>query len=121
MSVVLFIPRQHFKYVNNDSGLNFGVMQAKALADYGHIVYMVLPSKETHVYKKPLIEHERVKPLYFDLIKDQMTGTGTYSYDLLALVTTRRAKIPYEVVINHNNPMSVGLQRPLMEKGVRTY
>ena len=118
MSVVLFLPNHHFRLVNNDTALKWGVIQAKALADYGHVVYLVLPNeKDGFKYEGKLVENKNIKVVYLSMVKDQMTGTQVFSKELLRLLIVRGTRIPFEVVVNNNPALAVGIQRPLVECG----
>jgi len=118
---VLVLARNHFIYNVIGGGLGFTLGQAKALALQGCNVYVVLPRKEESGYKyveeKLPNWHESFMPVYVTLVKDHQTGVGVYSKDLLDVLVGRRARIPYDVVLNANTPMGIGMHKPLCEAG----
>ncbi len=118
---VLVLARNHFIYNYIGGGFGFTMGQAKALALQGCNVYVVLPRFEESAYKYVLEDlpnwHESFMPVYATLVKDHQTGVGVYSNDLLDLLVARRARVPYDVVLNANTPMGIGMHKPLCEAG----
>lgn len=119
--VVLVLLRNHFRYNYIDSGMRFCLSQAKSLADAGASCVIVLPKKDECAYRYEEKElpnwDDRFIVEYATLIKDHQTGVEAYNYDLLRLLTGKASKVPYDIVLNHNTPMAVGMHKPLTEIG----
>jgi hypothetical protein len=118
---VLVLPRNHFLGSTYSGGVRWTLGQAKALCEAGCNVYIVLPKKEDCSYKYTEEDlpnwDSRFIPVYTTTIKDHRSGVEVYTPDLLRLIVTRQSKYPYDIVLNHNTSMAIGMHKPLTETG----
>lgn len=96
-----------------------GVIQAIRVANCvkNDLNSLIVMPKGTKVNTIEEWDADLMIPIEVDLVRDQLTGAGTYSEDLHKYLTTRRSPLPYDIVISWNTQMTVGMQRMLRDGG----
>ena len=118
--VVLVITPQHYKVLHRSTHITTAVVRASILAENGVNVLMIMPRKEDgfeySISEFPMWS-DKLVVVDATSVKDQETGIGFYTADIIKVVSQDSVKSPpFDAVLNYNTPMSVGLQRLLCAK-----
>lgn len=117
---VLFLPSHsvigaHKTQYSVPAGVKQAVRLARALKNDINCLLMV--PKDIQYESLEGWDRDKMMAIPVDLVRDPLTGAGTYSEDLHKYLTTRRSPLPYDLILNWNTQMTVGMQRMLRDGG----